>query len=77
MASLLFGLKKASGFLAGFAYIGAGLCALIAMSVFTAYWSAATFGWSFYLGWVGMIFAGISGILAFVLEKRGTHERIG
>jgi len=77
LASLLFLLGKVPGFLAGVAYIGAGICGLITMSIYTGKvdsYNSYGWGWSFILGWVGTCLAGLSGLLTIGISMIGRRN---
>lgn len=74
VASLLFAMGKNTGVIAGIVYVVAGVCALIGLAIFTDKLSGATFGWSFILGWIGVVFAVISGVFAFVKGRQSSSN---
>ena len=49
------------------AAIGAGVCGLIAMAIFTGEnsQSSSHYGWSYFLGWVGTVLAFVTSGIAF------------
>ena len=57
-----------------------GICALIGLAIYTdkasGYhkWSRGTFGWSFILGWVGVVFAIISGVFGFLKGRQSSSN---
>ena len=57
-----------------------GICALIGLAIYTdkasGYhkWSRGTFGWSFILGWVGVVFAVISGVFGLLKGRQSSSN---
>jgi hypothetical protein len=71
---------KNTGVIAGIAYIVGGICALIGLAIYTdkasVYHklSGGTFGWSFILGWIGVVFAVISGVFGFLKGRQSSSN---
>jgi len=84
VTSLLFVFDKIPYLVPGAAFIGAAICSLIAMAVYTSETQVLVnnynrlgdfkYGWSFILGWIGMILAGINGLLVIVINLKSRSE---
>jgi len=75
-ATLLFIIEKLPGIIPGAIFLGAGVCGIICMSVYTEKTSMPSqmysYGWSYFLGWVGTVFSGITGIIAIVIGLKSS-----
>ena len=51
------------------------------MAVYTAKWNESSgsveWGWSYMMGWVGMVFAGITAVLSFVSGVMSRNDSSG
>ena len=47
------------------AAIAAGVCGIIAMAIFTGETNSGSYGWSYFLGWVGSVLAFVTAGIAF------------
>ena len=51
---------------------------MVGLALYTHFWSdyrgGYTFGWSFILGWIGVVFAVISGVFAFVKGRQSNSN---